>query len=93
MKQRSLTVKKKAVDFRVKTASCVGVCQGCLLSPILFNISLKRLKNEARKEHEETFSIRGRIIPNFPSADNINGLMGQKQTNSQTKTERTGPTP
>ena len=56
----------------------IGVHQGCLLSPILFNI-LERIMADALEDHEGTVSIGGRTITNLRFADDIDGLAGQKQ--------------
>ena len=49
----------------------VGVPQGCLLSPTLFNTFLERIVCEALDDHEGSVSIGGRLITNFRFADDI----------------------
>ena len=61
--------------FRTK----VGVRQGCLLSPTLFNIFLEKIMTEALKNHTGTISINGRNITNLRFADDIVGLAGNEQ--------------
>ena len=57
----------------------VGVRQGCLHSPTLFNIFLERIKTDAVEDREGTVSVGGRPITNFRFADDIDGLPGQEE--------------
>ena len=57
----------------------VGVRQGCLLSPTLFNIILERITTDALEDHEGTVSIRGRTITNLLFADDIDGLAEEEE--------------
>uniref|UniRef100_A0A673J0D1 Reverse transcriptase domain-containing protein n=1 Tax=Sinocyclocheilus rhinocerous TaxID=307959 RepID=A0A673J0D1_9TELE len=52
----------------------VSVRQGCLRSPILFNIYLERIMKESLENHGGTVSIGGRNITNLRFADDIDGL-------------------
>ena len=49
----------------------VGVRQGCLLSPALFNIFPERIMCETLDDHEASVSIGRRLITNFRFADDI----------------------
>ena len=57
----------------------VGFRQGCLLSPTLFNIFLKRIMCEALDDHEGSISIGGRLITKFRFADVIVVNAGEEE--------------
>ena len=52
----------------------IGVRQGCLPSPTLFNIFLEMIMTEVLELHDGGVSIGGRNITNLPFADDIDGL-------------------
>ena len=57
----------------------VGVSQGCLLPPTLFNIFLERITSDALGEHDGKVSIGGRYITNLRFADDKDALAAEKQ--------------
>ena len=57
----------------------VGVRQGCLLSPTLFNIFLEKIMTDALEDHEGTVSTEGRTITDLCFADDTLGLTGKEE--------------
>ena len=57
----------------------VGVRHGCLLSPTLINIFLKRIKSDPLEEHDRRISIGCRCITNLEIADDIHALAEEEQ--------------
>ena len=59
--------------------STVGVRQGCLLSPTLFNRVVERIMTDTLEDHEGSVSIGGRTITSLRFADDIDGLAGEEE--------------
>ncbi|CAH1250101.1 Hypp8767 [Branchiostoma lanceolatum] len=54
----------------------VGVHQGCLISPVLFNLYLEKIIQDTLQDHHTSISIGGRRICNLRFADDIDLLAG-----------------
>ena len=76
-KATSAVLFNSSIGDRFRTI--VGVRQGCLLSPTLFNIFLERIMTDAMEGHEGTVGIRGRTVTNLRFADDIDGLAGEEE--------------
>lgn len=68
-------------------AMTIGVRQGCLLSPILFNIFLEKIMQDTLHNHLTSISIGGRPLCNLRFADDID-LMAGSNNELQDLTDR-----
>ena len=59
--------------------TAVGIRQGCLLSPNVFNIFLERIMSDALEVHDGKVSIGGRTTTNLRFADDIDALAEEEQ--------------
>ena len=56
-----------------------NVRQGCLLSPILFNLFLKEIMSETQSNYSSSISVGGRPLWNLNFADDIDLLAGTNE--------------
>ena len=70
------------VPYRLRYAArptTVGVRQGCLLSPTLFNIFHERIMSYVLEEHDGKVRIGGRNITKLRFADDIDAVAEEEQ--------------
>ena len=76
-KATSTVLFNSSIEDWFRTA--VGVRQGCLLSPTLFNLFLERIMTYVFEDHKGTVSIWGRTITYLHFADDIDDLAREKE--------------
>ena len=76
---RATSAVQMNVSMREWFRRTVGVRQGFLLSPILFNIYLEYIMSDALEEHDGKVNICGRKITNLRFADDIAALAEEEQ--------------
>ena len=80
----AVNLNNKIGNFFRKT---IDVRQGCIISPILFNLFRERIMQITLQDHVPTISISGRQICNLRLADDIN-LMGGSNAELQYLTSK-----
>ena len=90
----SLILGKRLTEFIMKDCdsfkSTVGVRQGCILSPLLFNIYLEEIMSEVQDNLKPSISTGGRPVWTLKFADDIDLIAGtdeelQNMTNQLSK--------
>ena len=62
-----------------KFKTTVGIRQGCLLSPVLFNVFIEKIMADIQNNHTSSISIGGLSISNLRFADDIDLIAGNTQ--------------
>ena len=65
----------------------VGICEGCILLPVLFNIYLEKIMQDTLQDYHTSITMGGRYICNLRFADDID-LLGGKNHELQDITDK-----